>query len=351
MDAKKTGSFISALRREKGMTQKQLADKLNVSDKAVSRWETGRGLPDIGMLMALSCEFSVSINELLCGTRIISPVMAAEAARDIAGGYIEVSKKKKRFSVIIIVLAALLSLFATAFLTILLRQLPFMYNAVMGSPSCVITEDYSSFTLMGDKYVPLILPERVECSISEKLIKEAQVENTPFIGKLLFGESIYSVKMCPENEIVYLQSDYGFLESDIYCLESRLEHYREMLENISLDSMIAVIETKDCNLYDLKLCDEVRTMLEKEDYTLTEDVSCYWLRGDGDEGINVYSTQTDGPFRYAEGELIRKKGQYYWYDYDDVADLWYSNPADITAYSIDDSYDSYLDELFSYMLK
>jgi transcriptional regulator with XRE-family HTH domain len=59
MDAKTTGQFISFLRKEKGMTQKQLSEKLNVSDKAISRWETGRGFPDIESLQALSCEFSV----------------------------------------------------------------------------------------------------------------------------------------------------------------------------------------------------------------------------------------------------------------------------------------------------
>lgn len=46
MDPKTTGVFISKLRKERGLTQKQMADKLNVSDKAVSRWETGKGYPD-----------------------------------------------------------------------------------------------------------------------------------------------------------------------------------------------------------------------------------------------------------------------------------------------------------------
>ena len=69
MDPKTTGQFISFLRKEKGMTQKQLSEKLNLSDKAISRWETGRGFPDIESLQALSNEFYVSINELLYGKR------------------------------------------------------------------------------------------------------------------------------------------------------------------------------------------------------------------------------------------------------------------------------------------
>ena len=47
MDATKIGTFIAAERRAKGWTQRQLADKLQLTDKAVSRWETGKGLPDV----------------------------------------------------------------------------------------------------------------------------------------------------------------------------------------------------------------------------------------------------------------------------------------------------------------
>lgn len=70
MDATKCGAFIAKLRSERGMTQKELSEALNVSDKAISRWETGKGYPDVSSLMALSEFFSVSVNELLSGKRI-----------------------------------------------------------------------------------------------------------------------------------------------------------------------------------------------------------------------------------------------------------------------------------------
>ena len=79
MDAGKTGSFIAELRKEQGITQKQLAERLLVSDKAVSRWETGRGVPDIENLEALSRELDVSVAELLRGEHIEEPVEPAEA--------------------------------------------------------------------------------------------------------------------------------------------------------------------------------------------------------------------------------------------------------------------------------
>ena len=54
MNAENTGSFIAGLRKEQGLTQKQLADRLLVSDKAISRWETGHGMPDLDNLEALA---------------------------------------------------------------------------------------------------------------------------------------------------------------------------------------------------------------------------------------------------------------------------------------------------------
>lgn len=67
MDNKKTGELILKLRTEKSLTQKQLADKLNVSDKAVSKWERGQGLPDVSLLGSLSDIFGVNIEGLLEG--------------------------------------------------------------------------------------------------------------------------------------------------------------------------------------------------------------------------------------------------------------------------------------------
>lgn len=62
-----TGAAIRSLREKKGYTQKQLADRILVSDKAVSKWETGRGLPDLALLEPLGAALGVSLAELLSG--------------------------------------------------------------------------------------------------------------------------------------------------------------------------------------------------------------------------------------------------------------------------------------------
>ena len=66
----KIGKFISKCRKEKKMTQAQLAEKLNITDRAVSKWETGRGMPDSSIMLELCNELGITVNELLCGERL-----------------------------------------------------------------------------------------------------------------------------------------------------------------------------------------------------------------------------------------------------------------------------------------
>ena len=65
IDKKEFGGFIAELRKEQGMTQKELAAKLFVSDKAVSKWETGGSIPDVALLMPLAKFLQVTVPELL----------------------------------------------------------------------------------------------------------------------------------------------------------------------------------------------------------------------------------------------------------------------------------------------
>ena len=67
-----TGAAIKALREKKRLTQQLLAEKLSVSDKAVSKWETGKGFPDISLLEPLASVLQVSLPELLSGEQIIN---------------------------------------------------------------------------------------------------------------------------------------------------------------------------------------------------------------------------------------------------------------------------------------
>lgn len=78
MDAKTTGKFICLLRKDKGMTQTALAEKLNISNRTVSKWENGDGFPDITILPELADALSVSVDELLKGRKSDSTVRITE---------------------------------------------------------------------------------------------------------------------------------------------------------------------------------------------------------------------------------------------------------------------------------
>ena len=67
MDQVKIGKFIAQCRKNKNLTQFQLAEKLNITDRAISKWETGKGMPDSSIMLELCNELGISVNELLSG--------------------------------------------------------------------------------------------------------------------------------------------------------------------------------------------------------------------------------------------------------------------------------------------
>ena len=96
MDNKKIGMFIKDLRIKKGMTQKQLAEMLNVTDKAVSKWETGRGIPDISFLEPLSNTLGISLSELMNGEKINEEDINAKSNEAIKNTIAYSNKEIKR---------------------------------------------------------------------------------------------------------------------------------------------------------------------------------------------------------------------------------------------------------------
>lgn len=70
MDLNKTGKFIALIRKEKGLTQRELAEKLNLSEKTISKWERGVGFPDISLILPLCKCLEIDANELMTGERL-----------------------------------------------------------------------------------------------------------------------------------------------------------------------------------------------------------------------------------------------------------------------------------------
>lgn len=117
MDQIKIGRFIAQMRKEKGLTQRELADQLEVSDKAVSKWECGKSMPDNALMMPLCAILGITVNELLSGEPLTTTDYSRKAEENIMSLIQETEKTKensKRNSVVaaigeVVLLVALLA--------------------------------------------------------------------------------------------------------------------------------------------------------------------------------------------------------------------------------------------------
>lgn len=95
MDAKKIGTFIAELRKEQNLTQSQLAEKLHVTDKAISKWERGAGFPDVTMIEPLADVLHISIVELLKGERVGDNQVEAADIKKAFKNLVEIAMQKR----------------------------------------------------------------------------------------------------------------------------------------------------------------------------------------------------------------------------------------------------------------
>lgn len=93
MNYDKIGSFIQQKRKEKNLTQKQLAEKIGLTDRAISKWERGQGCPDVSILEILSNELGCSVLELLKGREIENEVIPITEADDYVKGSMQISSE------------------------------------------------------------------------------------------------------------------------------------------------------------------------------------------------------------------------------------------------------------------
>lgn len=105
MNQEKIGKFIAQCRKRKQMTQAQLAEKLNVTDKAISKWETGKGMPDSSIMLELCDLLGISVNELLSGEVLSMENYKVKAEENLIELQEKRSKAEKGFKKLSIVLA------------------------------------------------------------------------------------------------------------------------------------------------------------------------------------------------------------------------------------------------------
>lgn len=120
MDQIKIGKFIAEIRKEKGLTQSQLAEKLLISNKTVSKWETGKGMPEVSLMLPLCEELGINVNELLTGERIPTKNYIEKAEENMMKLVNEAQESKKK-----IILASMIAGFS------LLSAMPLFFVAKM----------------------------------------------------------------------------------------------------------------------------------------------------------------------------------------------------------------------------
>jgi len=132
MDQIKIGKFIAEERKNKKYTQRQLADILGISDKTISKWETGNGFPEISLLLPLCDELQISVNELLSGERLSDTDYKQKAEENMVNFIREKEENQKKMQLTYVVGG----IATVSFITLLMVVI--IYTEVISLPAKVL---------------------------------------------------------------------------------------------------------------------------------------------------------------------------------------------------------------------
>lgn len=127
MNQEQIGSFIAAMRKDQELTQAQLAERLGVSNRTVSRWETGKNMPDYAILEALTAELHITVNELLRGEKITQDKIIQEYEHNLVNVLKEYKRLKRAKNIILCILLVFVGI--TAWFAMVLG-LPYAISAL-----------------------------------------------------------------------------------------------------------------------------------------------------------------------------------------------------------------------------
>ncbi|MBP3703622.1 MAG: helix-turn-helix transcriptional regulator [Lachnospiraceae bacterium] len=156
MDMIKIGKFIAEQRKAKKYTQRELADKLGISDKTVSKWERGNGFPEVSLLLPLCNELEITVNELLSGKRLQEVEYKKKAEENIVNLVKEAQESKKKIVMsalvagLVIIAAVPLFVMAGAFdmevwLRIILMGIGIVIMIIGIAIACILDREAGAF--------------------------------------------------------------------------------------------------------------------------------------------------------------------------------------------------------------
>ena len=153
MDQVKIGKFIAECRKKEKLTQMQLAEKLNITDRAISKWETGKAMPDSSIMLELCDILKITVNDLLSG----EVVMMGNYNKELENNLIEMIKQKEEADKRLLKLEIVLGIIAV---------LPFIAAVVIAS--IVPMEEWKGGLLVGFSMLPLLLATPFALKIEQK---------------------------------------------------------------------------------------------------------------------------------------------------------------------------------------
>lgn len=209
MNQEKIGKFILELRREKNMTQQELADKIGVTDRAISKWENGRGMPDLSLMIPLCKELDITINELISGEKIEKKDYQSKLEENIVKTIDYTNRriinKDKIFKIVV----------GTIITIILIIGLMFFVDV-----NRMNNNDFVIFSTWGFKYAPPVdfHEEEIISGVENYLLEKSESELKQYENEKSFvGIRTYLIK---EKNKQKLYNVYAWVLEEKYYLEN-----------------------------------------------------------------------------------------------------------------------------------
>ncbi len=255
MDNNKIGKFIASLRKEKGLTQQELGDKLFVTDKAVSKWERGLSLPDITLLGKLADILGVEVVDILDGQKGTDrKINIEEEVIKITNDLNKVHKKKRNrilFIIIILIFIIIYIVFRNLYLGYDIKNVEYSHsnrNINIGVPkaSFMMKNNDRSYSFKNLRNSNIV---ENEVKKYLKTLKYSTCNDTIYYynDKDNFSIINYSVK----NHLLYNTISYEVVDND-YCYTEKLNEYANKLGGLktyhSLNDQISLYEDWDYKL-------------------------------------------------------------------------------------------------------
>ena len=261
MNYDKIGKFIQEKRKEKNLTQKELANKLGVTDRAVSKWERGVGCPDVSILEILSKELDCSILEILKGRKIENEIIKVTEADDYVKDSMNISKQITKEKIISYINKVLVT--TIIFIFLLLSYLNIVQIKYLKTEYKYTTEYYENKKIQEsintlEKNINIIKNNQGKYSDEDYQKITSQLEN---MDKIIKSSKIYDY-ISNRKEITYTLNDlikfndlYELMSQhyeltrtlEKYTDSSKMETYRNFISNVEI---LSNYQTTNMELYE-----------------------------------------------------------------------------------------------------